>query len=87
MAPPVFPETVQYNGGENPLPEELQDRIDRAAPDGLRATGLRTLEPYGHALTTVIDTADYLVEIDGDAPSDLSARIEERVFVFFRRDH
>ena len=63
--------------GENSLPEELQDRIDRAAPDGLRATGLRTLEPYGHALTTVIDTADYLVEIDGDAPSDLSARIEE----------
>ena len=64
--------------GENPLPEELQARINRAAPGGLRATGLRTLEPYGHALTTVIDTADYLVEIDSaDAPSDLSGRIEE----------
>ena len=25
--------------GENPLPEELQDRIDRAAPDGRRQIG------------------------------------------------
>lgn len=62
--------------GETPSPQELSERINRCTPGGLAVVEIRTLEPHGHALTTVIDTADYLVEIDPPLiPDDLDARI------------
>lgn len=63
-------------GGETPAADELSARINRCAPGGLSVVSIRTLEPHGHALTTVIDTADYLVEIDPiHVPADLDSRI------------
>lgn len=62
--------------GVSPSEPELTDRINRCAPDGLRIVEMKAMEPFGHALTTVIDTADYLVELDPSlAPEDLSERI------------
>lgn len=62
--------------GENPSESELAARINRCAPNGLRVVEMKAMEPYGHALTTVIDTADYFVELDPmAAPANLSERI------------
>lgn len=62
--------------GENPSQAEMSERINRAAPIGLRVVEMKAMEPYGHALTTVIDTADYAVEFEpSHAPADLPERI------------
>lgn len=69
--------------GEDPTTDELTDRINRNCPEGLRVVSIEKLLPFGNALTVIIQTADYIVDVD---PEHASADLFDRITALFNRE-